>query len=504
MLARLGLLPLVVAALVLAWNVTLSGWIATRREGASWFRNLTALAGLLIAPAAVLAIAASTDTGARTITGVAWLWPVTCVLMVAQAIAATAGRLVSLSVGVPIVFYNVLLALVAIGDDQVLRSGYAPDVLQGLIAARDAVLGVVSGRAALGSPLSVLIPLIAPAYPARWRSSAFVRAVLVLYAAATLTLLVMEWPRGIGAVRSYDASARTLAPRDARSFALGLRLLPDIAGLPDARAVRTGARLYDRLNPDALLVSLNASAVRSSGLDSLVRVLAPYRSDSVRLIVALSFTREDAIGVRNAPQLASRLRLDALQRVTEALRPNIVIPALPPALPGVLFTPTVSTLWWQQHLREAARTVQRARPQTSVMWVATRFDAADSVMHAWATDSTSPVQLVGFTPLPSFAGLASVDARLRVADRWVAAHGAGARAHWMFMAGLPRAHGDASQSAAIRHVLAWSSRRAYVRGVVIGELRDDVTTLGLISANGRERAVVEMVRRTMPRDDGRR
>lgn len=496
---RLGLLPIVLALLVLAWNVTLAGWIARRSEAGRLFSTLTGLAGLLVAPAAVLSIAASTDAGARTITGVAWLWPVTCVLLVLQAATATGRRLVSSSVGVPIMCYNIVIALIAIGDDLVVRTGEAPWLLQGVIASRDAVLGIVMGRSALASPLAIMVPLLTPAYPARWRFSALIRAVLVLYAAAALTLLIMEWPRGIGAVRSYEAATLSLSPRDPSSFTLGVSFLPEVTGLPSARAVRAGAGLYDRVSPASVLVVLRARAVRTSGLDSLVRVLAPYRGDSVRVFVALSFDRDDAIAARDDPVGTARLRLDALERVVERVRPQAIIPALPPLLPSARFAPPVSRTWMQTHLTSAAAMVQRARPATAVVWIATEFGESDSLMYAWAASAASPVDVVGFAATPGFSGLRSLDARLRAAERWVESSSAGGRAHWLLTAGLPRAHGELAQADAIQHVLAWGSRRRYIRGVIVGELLDEATTLGLFAADGRERPAVDMLRRAVPR-----
>ncbi len=500
MTGRLGLLPVIMAGLVLAWNVTLAGWIATRREGSVWFTRLTAFTGLLVAPAAVLAIASSTDAGARTITGVAWLWPVTCTLLLVQAIIATGRRLVSSSVGVPIVLYNFVIAAIAIGDDLVARTGQAPILLQGVIAARDSVLGIVMGRAALVSPLALMVPLLAPAYPARWRTSALVRALLVLCATAAVTLLVMEWPRGVATVRSYEAASLSITPREPSSLALGVRLLPTVTGLPSARAVRSAARLSDRLTPDAVLVVLRTRAVRTYGLDSLVRVLAPYRSDSVRILVALAFDREDALAVRDDPAAAARIRIDAIERIVERVRPAVIVPVLPPLVPEARHVPWPGTEWWQTHLAAAAARVRHVRPATSVLWIATRFDATDSALYAWAAADGSPIDAVGFAPTPSFAGLPALDARLRAADRWVMVNRSSGRPHWVLTAGLPRAHGDLAQHDAVRHVLAWASRRAHVRGVVIGEPVDDVAMMGLFAADGRERVVVDGVRRAVPRE----
>ena len=500
MLLRLGLVPLFVALAVLIWNVTLAGWIATRRDRDVWFSSLTGLAGLLVAPAAVLAVASSTDAGARTITGVAWLWPATCLLLVLQASIATIRRQVSSSVGVPIVLYNAVIACIAIADDMVARSGTAPQWLQGAVAARDSVLGMIMGRAALASPLALMVPLIAPAYPARWRSSALVRAVLVLYAAVTVTLMVMEWPRGVAAVRSYEAASRNITPREPASLALGIRFLPVVRGLPTARDVRVATNLAGELAPDALLVVVRARAVRASGLDSLVRVLAPYRSDSLRILVAIAWERDDALSARSQPDALSALRLDVIERVVERVRPYAVLPALAPMLPTERFVPSPSAAWWQEHFASVAVRVKRIRPATHVMWMASRFDAADSAMYAWAIADGSPISLVGLAPTPGFSGLPPLDARLRAVDRWVTAADRVSRPHWVIAAGLPRAHGDAAQADAVRHVISWASRRQWVRGVIVGEPTDDGAMLGMTSASGRDRQVVETVRRAVPRD----
>lgn len=500
---RLDLLPLGVAALVLAWNVTMAGWIASRRDRDRWFGRLTGLAGLLIAPAAVLALASATDAGARTITYVTWLWPVTCVLMVLQTATATARRLVSSSVGVPLTLYNLIVAAIALADYLVMQTGSAPLLLQGVVAARDAVLGIIMGRSALASPLVILVPLLAPAYPARWRSSALVRALLVLYAAATMTLLVMEWPRGVAAVRSYTLASNAIVPREASSLALGIQLLPDLSGLPTTRSVRAGRQLAERIQPDALLLVVDPDAVRTAGLDSLARVLAPYRGDGVRILVALAFDRDNAKAAARDPVGASRLRQDALERVLERLRPDVVLPMHEPLVPSARSETTTPALWWQAQFITAAAVVERVRPATRLLWVATRLDATDSARYVWASDSGSPVQDLGFAPTPSFGGLLSVEARLRAADRWAAARGATDQPHWILTVGLPRAHGDAAQSLAIRHVLAWSSSRRWVRGVIVGDPTDASTLTGLVSANGRERDVVPMLRQLLPQSGER-
>jgi hypothetical protein len=491
----LGPLPILLGALVLAWNVTLAGWMGTRREGPRWFANLSSLIGLLVAPAAVLAVAASTDAGARTITGVTWLWPATCLLFVLQAASATALRYVSSSVGLPLLAYNLLLAAIAVGDDLVARSGSAPLLLQGAVAARDSVLGIVMGRAALATPLAVLVPLLAPAYPARWRASALVRALLVLYAVIAGTLLAMEWPRGVAVIRSFDGASTFVEPREPSRFPVGVRLLPPLDGPPSPRAVRASARLAERVSPDAVMLVLRLPAGPLVGLDSVAQVLAPYRAAGARVLLALSFERDDALAVRAAPAATSARRLATLRSVVARVRPDVVWPALPPAAPALRAGPTPSVLWWQSHLTAAAAEVRRAHPTARVAWAVSRFDAVDSALHAWAMRPDSPLDAAGFVLAPGFSGLPALDARLRAADRWVSAHDGAARPHWILTHAFPRAHGDTAQAQAILHVYAWASRREWSAGLIVGEPTDDAGMLGLVAADRRERAVLERLRR---------
>jgi hypothetical protein len=492
----LGIAPIVVALVVLTWNITLAGWIAARREGPQWFARLTGLAGLLVAPAAVIAVAISSDAGARTVTGVAWLWPLTCLLLALQAMAATALRDVSSSVGVPIIAYNLVLCALALGDDLVARTGSAPLLLQGAIAARGAVLGLVMGPAALASPVALLVPLLAPAYPARWRASATFRALLVLYATVMTTLLALEWPRGLAAVESYaQADTPSASAGDAR-LVQGVRVLPVLSGAPRARAVRAAATIYERVAPAAVLVLLRLEEGQVAGLDSVARTLATVRSDGARVLVALTFERADAYAVQRSPEMTHRRRLTAVEQIVAQLRPDVFIPLWRPAVPSLLGEPDVAPRWITRQLTAAAATVQRVRPATDIAWIATRFDRADSTLYHWAAAESSPVEVLGFAPTPTFSGLPSLDARLRAADRWFRATATHERPHWLFTSGLPRAHGDIAQRDGVQHVLAWSQQRAWVRGVIVGEPSDDANTTGLVAANGRSRAVLDVLVRS--------
>ncbi|MEY4956229.1 MAG: hypothetical protein RL409_486 [Gemmatimonadota bacterium] len=484
----LALLVLGVAMAVLAWDIALAGWIAARREAPRAFTNLTAFCGLLVAPALLVAVATGTETGARTISGIAWLMPTIACAFVLQVLYSLLTRLVSVVVALPILLYDVVIAVIAVGDYLASQQGGAPLQLQAAVSARDVLLGMTVGRAALVSPLAMLVPMIAPAYPARWRLSGAMRAVLVLAATALTTLLVLEWPRGIAAVRSYEAAyAEPMQARPAGDFAIGLRIFPVLDGAPPARAVQADRRLVEQLQPDVVLIVLDEDGWRGGALDSLSRVLQPLRDDSVHIAIALRVAR----GVV-APDDAERQA--AVERVLRRIRPDVIFPGLVDPLPSILGSTPQSSYWWRALMLRSAATVKRVRPRTLIGWSASRLDATDSAVYAWASAPTSPVSLLGAVSFPSFSGLPAVDARLRAFDRWhqrAVAGGGGAQPHWLVtVGGLPHAHGDAAQLAAIRHALAWGSRRAWIQAAVIGEPADYDGGVGLRAANGRLRSSV--------------
>ena len=484
----LALLVLGVAMAVLAWDIALAGWIAARREAPRVFTNLTAFCGLLVAPALLVAVATGTETGARTISGIAWLMPTIACAFVLQVLYSLLTRLVSVVVALPILLYDVVIAVIAVGDYLASQQGGAPLQLQAAVSARDVLLGMTVGRAALVSPLAMLVPMIAPAYPARWRLSGAMRAVLVLAATALTTLLVLEWPRGIAAVRSYEAAyAEPMQARPAGDFAIGLRIVPVLDGAPPARAVQADRRLVEQLQPDVVLIVLDEDGWRGGALDSLSRVLQPLRDDSVHIAIALRVAR----GVV-APDDAERQA--AVERVLRRIRPDVIFPGLVDPLPSILGSTPQSSYWWRALMLRSAATVKRVRPRTLIGWSASRLDATDSAVYAWASAPTSPVSLLGAVSFPSFSGLPAVDARLRAFDRWhqrAVAGGGGAQPHWLVtVGGLPHAHGDAAQLAAIRHALAWGSRRAWIQAAVIGEPADYDGGVGLRAANGRLRSSV--------------
>lgn len=483
---------LLVSVAILLWDIVLAGWIAARREAAPAFAQLTGLCGLLVAPALVVALATGTETGSRTISGISWLLPAIACLFVLQVLYALVTRLVSSVVALPILLYDLAVAAITIGDYLVAQHGVAPAGLQAAVAARDAMVGMTIGRAALASPFALVAPMIAPAYQARWRLSSVARASLVLTATILTTLLVLEWPRGLGAVRSYEASLNeTVQPRPAGDFAIGMHLFPTLGGPPPARAATADLAFARTVKPEIVFVTLDEDGARANALDSLTQSLESLREDNVRIAVAL------AVGSQPSPQ-DDLERFAAIERVLTRVKPDVIFPALGGPLPSMLRGKTPSLAWWQRIEARSAQLVARSRPRTLIGWAAARLDATDSSMYAWAAMPSSPVRLLGAVAYPSFSGLPAVDARLRALERWhgLAVDAAGAdQLHWLVnVGGLPHAHGDLAQVAAIRHTVAWGSRRSWINAAIVGEPADYDGGLGLRAANGRERLAMQSVR----------
>lgn len=490
---RLAVVPLALGLGVLLWDILLAGWIASQRQASRPFSTLTGLCGLLVAPAALVAMASVLESTARTMTGIAWIWPLVTVAFAVQVLYALAARLLTPAVAVPLLLYNACVATIAISDYLVSITGSAPIWLQGAVAARDAVAGLAAGRSALASPLTLLVPMIAPAYPARWKASAGVRALLTLTATAAATLLVMEWPQAVGAIRSYDSAIGVrLQERPANDFAIGLRMYSRLGGPPAARRIKADLKIADTIKARAMLVVLTETGTRNAALDSLARLLEPWRADSGIIAVALEFG--------NAPGLAnSKARLSTIERVVLRLRPDVLIPGWRGPLPALLPSREPDLAWWQSMLTSTAGVIARVRPRTQLGWSAARVDTRDSIVYDWAASPASPVRVLGVVAYPSFAGLPAVDARLRAFDRWhqlTTSRYNTPRSHWLMeVGGLPRAHGDAAQSAAIMQALAWGTRRSWITVAILGDAGDYDASIGLRAANGRERDVVGVVAR---------
>ncbi len=498
---------LVGVAVTLGWNIVYAGRIARLRRAPRPLAGLSAACGLLVAPALVAHVASSSLYGGRAVSGIAWLWPLTTTLFVAQAAFATWRRFVTPFVGVPLLVWDLLTCLAAWTRFAVEQQGDAPTALLALSAAQATVHGAAIGGAALVSPLAVQLPLLVPAYPARWRLTRTVRALLAVATIFAAGVLLLELPRGIGTVASYQPwASERLSERPTGDFAIGVSLLPPLGGPPPTVATRWDMPLLDSLDVQAVRVTVRSGALTLGALDSLQRTLDPARRDSLRLVVAIAFEREDGARRRADPERFDARRLALVERVARALRPDVLLPADAPY--GAASVDAVGRLpveHWRRFLTASAARVQAVNPNIRVGVAASSYDAPDSTLYAWAASRASPVHVVGFEVMPSFSGGTGVDARLRAADRWMRAQertrvgvGAAARAkpHWVFdVHAFPATHGDASQERAVWHTLAWATAHPDVDGVVVGESGDYARMTGLRAASGRTRRVAAAINR---------
>lgn len=495
----------VVTAVVLAWNIVYAGRIARLRRAPRPLATLSGACGLLVAPALVAHLAASSLYGGRAVGGIAWLWPLTTTLFLAQAAYATTRRFVTPLLGVPLLAYDLLVCAAAWTRYAVDVDGRAPTALLALTAAQAALVGTALGPAALASPFAVQLPLVVPAYPARWRLTRSARALLALAATFAAGALLLELPRGVGAVRSYAPwAAERLSERPRGDFVLGAKLLNTLAGPPTSLSTRWDLPLLDSLGTvGAVSVALRPGALTLLALDSLRRVLDAARADSTLLVVELRYDPDDGTRRRADPAAFDRRRLAMVERAARALRPDILLPA------GAPYGATADALGrlppetWQTWLAAAARRAHAINRNIRVGVAAAAYDAADSTLYAWAASGRSPLDVVGFTVRPGFGGGEGVDARLRAADRWMrataratAASSPGAagaprprtKPHWLFdVHAFPAVHGDESQERTIWHALAWATANPAVTGVIVSEPGDYATMTGLRAASGRLR-----------------
>lgn len=493
-----ALLFALVTLLALAWDVLYAGRIAQLRRAPKPLATLSALCGFLVAPALVAHLASATVLGGHAVAAVAWLWPVTAALFVAQAAYATLRRYVTPLVGVPLLTYNVLLLGLSASHWLLRWHGVAPMPLLALTAAQASVLGTLLGRTALSAPFLVLVPLIVPAYPAHGRTARAGRAFLSIAVALLTGIVLLELPRGYGAVRSYQAYASDrLSERPSGDFAVGVKLLPTLNGLPTAAAVRDAIPLSDTLEVDAVSVTLRPKALTLASLDSLSKLLDPIRRDSTSLVVTVAFDDADGSALREGGTRFLQRRLAAVERVARALRPDVLLPAEAPYGADRDALGTLPLEFWQTYLSAATSRAHMVNRNIRVGVAISRYDAPDSALYAWAASRNSPLDAVGFDVTPSFNGSAGVDARLRAADRWMRLAAARDRAarrakpHWVFdVRAYPMTHGDASQERTVWHTLAWATSHPEVVGVLVAEPDDYLSTTGLRTSTGRFRRVI--------------
>jgi hypothetical protein len=485
-------------AVVIVWNLQLAGRIAQNRRAPRAIALLSGLAGLLVVPAALAAAAAPSIFVGRAVQGIAWLWPLVAGLFALQVLYAVVRRYVTPAVGISFLLYDLVVLAAAVARYRTLGGGSDGDWLVALAAAQAGALGVVRGETALWSPFALMLPLLAPVTPARWRLSAVARAAFAVFAAGWAVLvLVIEYPRAVRGVRAFAAFGEArIVERPAGDLTVGLQLFPSLRDTPTELMLRNDVALADSLDVGTISITLAPTATRLRALDSLARLLEDVRRDTTTLVVSLDYPPDARAQYAASPERYTEARLAELRRVVRRLRPDVVIPAIEPYGQGARALGVLPLEAWQRYLTAAAAVVEEDRPRTLVGVSTATFGSRDSALYAWAASRASPIELVGFAIAPSFDGGLSLTARLGAADRWLRAADPdrAPKPHWIFHAvAYPLAHGEGSQRDALWGTLAWATAHPQVRGLIIGDAADYGRVTGLRVTGGRLRPAVALL-----------
>ena len=499
-----NLLPLiqtVLVVVVLLWDIALTARIVQVRQLPRAFVALTALAGFLVLPSLVIHLATTNAITGRSVTEVDWLWPMTLTLFALQALYAAVRRLVNPFLGFFISAYDVLIAV-----DSVLRSIAstgtilpAPALLF-LAATTGTFSFIMSSPDVISSPLFVLVPMIAPAFPALRRATATFRLVLAFTAGAWVVIFITQLTPALEAVNSYrihDPLTEKLQERPEGDFEIGLKLFPDLGGPPPPVAVRNDLALADTLEVSVVSVVIVPEEMDREALDSLAGALEMMRRDSTQLILTLGYPHP-IVPLPGRTFNDSR-RLQTIDRVVRVLRPDILLPAEDPYDSGTRAAGQRAPQVWESYISRAAAIAKSVRPRTRIGVSASAYDGRDSTLYAWAAAPGSPVDVVGFTLFPSRTGVRTLDAATHAADRWMR-ESRSAKDHWVFAAGgFPEAHGEVSQERALWAALAWATSRPSIKGLIVSEAGDYGSITGLRAPDGHLRRATYAVMAAMRR-----
>ncbi len=484
------------AAAIILWNVAAASHILQGRRSASVSTIATGLAALLLVPGLVVAVSGASLVYGRAIQHVAWLWPAVTVLFVVQAAAALSRGRVGSMLGVPILAYDILIAIVAI-TRYLNALGYGPPYFALVLSASQSdALGVIAGSAALARANWLLVPMFSPALPSRSRARVFVRYALTLGATVATALVLVELPGASETISSYSRYEHdVLTTRGTADFQFGLKVFPDLDGAPPPIAILSDFQLTDSLGLDVISIVVDPEGAKGRALDSLRHVLDNVRDDSTVLIVTLGYPRSARADLNRSRAAYTDARLADVNRLSRALRPNIIVPAYEPYGEGARALGVKTPEFWIDFITRSATIAHHVNPNIRVAVAAASFGARDSVVYHWAAGRGSPVDVLGFSLMPGFDGATSLETHMRIAQRWLRATSR-PKPHWVLAAGgYPVAHGERSQLLALRGVLAWATSQPSVHGIVFTDAGDYDAQRGLRAPDGRFRpALGELVR----------
>jgi hypothetical protein len=484
---------LALTLIIVVWDVILAGRITQLRQATKPFAAVTGLAGLLLIPAFIVAVATTTVITGRGIAAIDWVWPATIVLFMIQSVYAVSRRLVNPLWGYPIAFYNVILAIAAVTR---YFSAHGYEVARPLLIAMAAqvdALALTTTEAAIVSPFFLHVPLISPAFPALSRLTAGFRFAMASLALAWFGVIIAEIPRADVALDSYDSHATDQLTERPNGFALGLKVFPDVERPPSASSVKADLEAAEWTGVSAINVVFIPGA-STLAIDSVARALDRLQRDSMVIVATIGHGGKLLPELGRAP-FDAELRLATIHRVLRQLRPDILVPAQDPYGLGARIQGRLPVATWQEFHSRAAVVVKQVRPRTRIAFVASAFDARDSTLYAWAAAAGSPIDVVGFSFYPTRLGARAMDAGFRAADRWLRAHPP-KKPHWVFGAGgYPLAHGEVSQDRAIWGALAWATSHMEVQGLIVSEANDYGQAMGIRSPTDRYRMASGSVRK---------
>jgi hypothetical protein len=485
---------LALTVVILIWNIVLAGRIAQNRQSPPVFQAVSGLAALLVLPGLLFTLATSTVMTGRAVATMDWVWPAVLLLFAFQSLYALVRRLVSPWWGVPIAIYNLLIATIGVTRYMVAHGQTPAEPFVALLAAQSIGMVFMTGTAnVMATPFYLNMPMVSPAFPAIRKTTLAFRAFMSLVAVAWFVAIVgIGGPRAVIQLRNYEVHRRDqLRERPDADFSVGVKILPDIRTPPPPPAIRSDSALVDTLGVDAVSVVVVPGATRAA-IDSLARVIDPARRDSNTLIVALGYRGKLLPEFSRSP-LDETERLITLQQVIRRLHPDIVLPAEDPYSAGARVVGALPPERWEAFLTTAAHVAKSVDKNVRIGVAASAYTRNDSILYAWATSPTSPIDVVGFSLFPSPYVGGGIQSDTRTADRWMRAIPP-RKEHWIFAAGgYPLAFGERSQENAVWEVMAWGTEHPIIKGMIVYEAGDYGQARGMRAPDGRLRSVTRKV-----------
>jgi hypothetical protein len=485
---NLATLHLALSGVLLIWNIVVAGRVASLHSTPRLLGALSALTGLLLFPAAIVAVAAESVVSGRTLYVIAWIWPATAALVAAQAVAALAQRRIATVIGTTIAAYDILLAVVALAHYLVLAAGSGSTLVLTLSAAQADALALTASPLAMLTPYFLHVPVVAPATAGRRGYGTLMRTAAAIVAGVWLASIALSIPGAARAVRSYARyESDRLQERPQGDFAVGLKILPTLQGPPQDQQLVADLSLADSIGATALTVYIAPTGATAATLDSVANALDDRRS-STFLIAVLDLTDADRPRGAAALDRFFAARGAELRRMAVRLHPDLIVPVNDPYGATARALGRLPVERWMAYLTAARAAVHGANASVGVMAHIGGSGARDSALYAWSASSGAPVDAVGFSLYPGYDGAGELDARMETIDRWMSAEHS-TKPHWVLEAGaFPLAHGDLAQEKALWGMLAWGTVHPIMKGLVVFESADYDSPLGLRTPSGRIRS----------------